>query len=284
MRECVQDVLVKIRMNHVESQKGHRRIFTLIELLIVIAIIATLAAMLLPALNQARARGQAAACINNMKQLGLGILQYGNDYNDYLVLPIAVTYPDKPRWTSLLMGPNSADPANPYQSGLHHLQGKYASVKLFRCPATAYPVDLTGQVSLASVSNDETRSSSWWKKYSFYGMNWFLRPDASDKSDCTVKFNQLRNPGAKIVLADTFASRSSSMDFDDNYEYGSCRFQTNYTSNTNGNPAARHSSAVNTTQLDGSVKARKVANPLTVRAFSPFRKNADDYPFTRYGF
>lgn len=136
-----------------------QRNFTLIELLIVIAIIAILTAMLLPALNQARARGQAAACINNMKQLGLGILQYGNDYDDYLVLPIAVTYPDKPRWTSLLMGPNPADPANPYQSGLHHLQGKYASVK-----------------------------------------------------------------------------------------------------------------------------ARKVANPLTVRAFSPFRKNADDYPFTRYGF
>ena len=84
-----------------------RRNFTLIELLIVIAIIAILAAMLLPALNQARARGQAAACVNNMKQLGLGILQYGNDYNDYLILPIAVSYPDKPRWTSLLMGAES---------------------------------------------------------------------------------------------------------------------------------------------------------------------------------
>src|SRR4028118_675254 len=63
-------------------RRAAHRGFTLIELLVVIAIIAILAAILFPVFSRARENARRASCMSNLKQIGLGVMQYVQDYDE----------------------------------------------------------------------------------------------------------------------------------------------------------------------------------------------------------
>jgi prepilin-type N-terminal cleavage/methylation domain-containing protein/prepilin-type processing-associated H-X9-DG protein len=116
--------------------------FTLIELLVVIAIISLLAAILFPVFSRARESARRSSCLSNMKQVGLGMMQYMADYDD--VYPSYYNDTDHLRWPQMMV---------PYVK----------STQVYTCPSRTYwefKGDYTSAGTIGYGMNDWL--NSWW--------------------------------------------------------------------------------------------------------------------------
>jgi prepilin-type N-terminal cleavage/methylation domain-containing protein/prepilin-type processing-associated H-X9-DG protein len=135
--------------------------FTLIELLTVIAILAVLAGILLPVLWRSRESGRATVCLSNIRQLGLAIHLYAQDWDD--TFPMSRS-PDALHPATGCMSPPSGGPYP--ESGLwgssvdwRRLVLPYAKTpSLYSCPSNGYAWGQTGYSAVTGVGGDETNS------------------------------------------------------------------------------------------------------------------------------
>ncbi len=171
--------------------KTSQRAFTLIELLVVIAIISILAAILFPVFARARENARRASCISNLKQIGLGIMQYVQDYDekypyDHYAIDIPRTGISPTHSVSGVFGNSNVVANGDRWPG--RVQPYLKSKQIFRCPSS---VALDSFATTAEASNGVM---AYWCAGAF-----FARPDASP-----VAMAAISKPAEAPLLYDDF--------------------------------------------------------------------------------
>jgi prepilin-type processing-associated H-X9-DG protein/prepilin-type N-terminal cleavage/methylation domain-containing protein len=185
--------------------KTKRLAFTLIELLVVIAIIAILAAMLMPALSSAKRKAAQAACLNDLKQLGTGVMMYVDD-NGGAFPGLASEHSGFQSADWIYWRTNTALYPPIEKSPIVSQIGS-ANRSLFRCPMDRDDADRLAQVDTADGPYLYSYSMTGYGVNSGYvGLDGTINQGMSSvfTTDKAYIFKQsdVRNPALKIMLAE----------------------------------------------------------------------------------
>ncbi len=176
--------------------------FTLLELLVVVAVIGLLAAILLPALSLARAKALGSQCQSNLRQIGLGLHLYVDDFGVYPAAREANS--PRVRWQNTmggLMGGSVRDPSRESDA-----TGENEIVnQVFKCPATRHS---TYQLD-ASTYPGKRREN--YLRTGSYGLNWAtfgpFPGDAAVLRPYPVSSKAIERPAVTIMVGDAYGDK-----------------------------------------------------------------------------
>ena len=225
--------------------------FTLIELLVVIAIIAILAAMLMPALQQARERGRSARCVSNMKQQGMAFQLYGQAFDDMVIRYMNnwINYNStwhSAYWSAYMASTNLTKREVFLCDSLPNSHATYRQNNGFKTvPNKSYPYSGYGFSYYAAGSGTVRRGRS---------------NGSNTTSRTNMKYSDIPQASKMIFVTDSYA-------YYDGVKSGHYRITYQRSEGTSiGNPDPRHGGRVNILYGDGHVTPLSVGDkdPYTV--------------------